>query len=50
MATKRIKQKPWTAEERQAFTTSKLRAQRIPNKKRLAARDACRRKGRGPVE
>lgn len=47
MATKRIKQKPWTTEERQAFTTSKLRAQRIPNKKRVAAREACRRKARG---
>lgn len=34
----------WSDEERQAFADGvRLRAQRIPNKKRVAARKACRR-------
>ena len=33
----------WSAEDRQAFADRNvLRAQRIPNKKRVAARKACR--------
>jgi len=47
--TRKIKQKPWSDEERRAFAENKLRAQRIPNKKRLAARQACR-KGRAQLD
>jgi hypothetical protein len=46
----KIKQRPWTTEERKAFAENKLRAQSIPNKKRKAAREACRRGRRGPDE
>jgi len=36
----------WTDAERQAFADGvRVRAQRIPNKKRIASRNACRRGG-----
>jgi hypothetical protein len=39
----RIAQKAWHAEDRQSFSDGNiLRAQTIPNKKRLADRKACR--------
>jgi hypothetical protein len=41
----KIKQKKWNSEERRAFAESKLRAQCIPNKKRVKSREACRRRG-----
>lgn len=46
----KIKQRKWTDEERKAFAETKLRAQRVPNKKRMAAREACRRKGRASID
>jgi hypothetical protein len=35
--------KAWNDDERFAFATQKLRAQRIPNKKRAQDKRACRR-------
>ena len=41
------KQRKWSEADRQAFTEARLRAQTIPNKRRKAAAQACRKnKGR----
>jgi len=36
------KQKAWNADDKWAFTHSRLRAQTLPDKKKKQARNACR--------
>jgi hypothetical protein len=43
----KVKQRKWSKDDRRAFAETRLRAQTIPNKRRKASAEACRKnKGR----